>query len=95
VLVGVAVLLLTIGATYLQAARNSRAIRTLTELDRMRATRPVSDAALADARYHAAHARDEQAGRWGIGGYATVAALGTAIAMLLVVSGLPRRAASR
>jgi hypothetical protein len=84
---GILVVLLIGGLTFLRWQAAAGPLETLADFERQRDAGQVNDAGWASAQYHAAHARDEQATRWRVSGYATQGLLGALIGLGLIVSG--------
>lgn len=84
-LVGGLILLLTAGITVLRVRAATEPLETLTAVTRMHAEGQASDLTLANAQYHAAHARRSLDTRWSLAGYATHALLGAGIGLALIV----------
>lgn len=88
VLLGAVLLIASAGLTYLRARATAEPIANLSVVVRMHGEGRASDAALANAQYHGAHAQADFDDRWRLTGYAAQGMIGGLLGLALV---LPRR----
>jgi len=81
---GVLLLLLTAGLTLLRARAATEPLETLAIVTRMHADGKASALTLANAQYHAAHARRSFDARWSLAGFATHFHIGSALGLALI-----------
>lgn len=82
---GVLLLLASAGLTVLRARAVAEPLETLPRVSQMHREGRASGGALANAQYHAGHARRAFEERWSLAGYATQGILGGVLGLVLLL----------